>query len=466
MNRHSIILALCSGLLLASTAKADVIGLQTKATQTITLAINAGVEATLTWGNGTKQTMTFDGTEQQIAVADPKLSIATSQTITSLYAADNALTSLDVTGATKLITLICAGNELTTLDLTGQTLLMTLDCSENRLAGIDLTPCTEMLSLDCSSNALTTINLVKQRDLTTLNCANNQIARLGLPSRAQESVWCYNNKLANIIMPAGVDPTQMIAFNNKLTELDFEGHERLTDLWIDNNAIQTLDISTSPVQRLSASNNALTLIKHNKNDKKSLTDFYVDGNALAPISLVKVYNPNTKDSLMNFCIAPQAPFYITDRINVGETIDLNNYTRLNAWGQTTGFSVEWKTDADEVLVKGTDFTISSVSKYTFLTDQWKIRVTGTSTQYPGLEFRSVHLRVVDPAGITDATADSPVKVSAHGRQLVVDCQTPTRLRVYHMSGQMVIDKEITSGTHTWQLPAGAYVAAGVKVLLR
>lgn len=464
MNRHSFILALCSGLLLTPAAKADVIGLETKA-QTITLAINAGVEAMLTWGNGDTQAMTFDGTEQQITVADPKLSISTSQSISSLYAADNALTALDVTGATHLISLTCAGNELTALDLSDQTLMQTLDCSENQLTELDLATCPALTWLNCSSNALTKINLVKQHGLVTFNCSNNRITRLGLPSRELQSAWCYGNGLTAIIMPAGVDPSQIVAFGNELTELDFEGHTQLTDLWADNNSIGTLDISASSVQRLSVSNNALTLIKHNKDNKKSLTDFYVDGNTLTPASFVKVYNTSSQDSLMNFCIAPQAPFYITDRINVGDVIDLNDYTRQNGWGQLAGFSMEWETDAHEPLVKGTDYTLS-VAKYTFLTDQWKIRVKGTSSQYPGLEIRSQYLRVVDPTGIHDATADSPVKVSAHGHELTVGCQTAMHLRVYHMSGRMVIDEEITSGTHTWQLPAGVYVAAGVKVILR
>lgn len=59
--------------------------------------------------------------------------------LTSLNCRVNQLTSLDLTGLTKLMTLYCSGNNLTTLDLTGLTRLIYLDCSGNRLTSLDIT---------------------------------------------------------------------------------------------------------------------------------------------------------------------------------------------------------------------------------------------------------------------------------------------------------------------------------------
>lgn len=59
--------------------------------------------------------------------------------LTSLDCSANQLTSLDLTGLTKLAVLYCSGNNLTTLDLTGLTRLIDLDCSVNQLTTLDIT---------------------------------------------------------------------------------------------------------------------------------------------------------------------------------------------------------------------------------------------------------------------------------------------------------------------------------------
>lgn len=59
--------------------------------------------------------------------------------LTSLDCSANQLTSLDLTGLTKLAVLYCSGNNLTTLDLTGLTRLNYLDCSVNQLTTLDIT---------------------------------------------------------------------------------------------------------------------------------------------------------------------------------------------------------------------------------------------------------------------------------------------------------------------------------------
>ena len=71
----------------------------------------------------------------------------------------NKLTALDVSAAEKLTTLECSANHLTALDLSGHKALKVLTCSLNDLAALELTGCTALESLDCSDNALAALDL-------------------------------------------------------------------------------------------------------------------------------------------------------------------------------------------------------------------------------------------------------------------------------------------------------------------
>lgn len=468
MNKKLFRMALCATILLAGTARADVIGMRTRkaAPEQLTLALNAGVTAQLDWSGGGTQTLTFDGTEKSIPIEGDSLTITTVQTPTLLYCPDNGLTQLNVDGAPSLQQIYCPDNELTAINLTNLALLEELDCSNNRIAALSLTKNPNLVSLDCADNALTTLYTTYQTKLLFLNCAGNKINKLAVSATSQlETLWCQDNGMTGLTIGAGVDPVQVCAFNNAIPKMDFTGRTRLQELWADNNQLATLDLSTCSVRKLSVSNNELTLIKHNASDKKSMTDFYVDGNALAPISFVTVYNATTGDSLMNFAIAPQRPFYITDKVEINETIDMTDFTRLNGWGVLAGFTINWVRDEDGVvLTKGTDYKLS-VAKYTFLTDQKAIHAEGTSTKYPGWELRSQSFQVGNPTGIVSIDAAAGTQIYARGGGLIVSTGSPMQLQVYDVCGRSVINQPVAAGTHTFALPAGIYIAAGVKVII-
>ena len=77
----------------------------------------------------------------------------------------NKLTALDVSAAEKLTTLECSANHLTALDLSGHKTLKVLTCSLNSLMKLDLTGCTALESLDCSDNALAALDLKLRKDM-------------------------------------------------------------------------------------------------------------------------------------------------------------------------------------------------------------------------------------------------------------------------------------------------------------
>ena len=466
MNKKSLLVALCTALL-ATTAQADEVTLRTnKATgQSLTIALNAGVQAQLAWDGGSTSTVAFTGEEQAIPVQGAALTITTSQPITMLYAPDNGLTEVTLTDATNLMQLIVPGNALTALNLSGVPVLEELNCSDNQLAALTTGDCPNLVSLDCANNQITSILTSKNTSLQILNCAGNKLTALGVSSKEIKAVWCQNNQLTKIVLSTGADPQQLVAFNNQITTLNLTGKANLQELWLDNNALTTLDISSSSVRTLSASNNQLTSITHNTDDKKSMEDFYVDGNQLAPCHFVKVYNTSTKQNLMNWCIAPQRPFQLSENINVNDVVDATSFIRLNAWGQPAGFTLSWENDAHDPLVKGTDYTVSSY-KTTFKTGQWKIRLVATSTQYPELTINSNWFRVIDPTGVETVQTNADTQIQARDGQIVVTTAQAQPLHIYHVSGKLVVNEQLSAGTHAWSLPAGVYIIEGKRVLVK
>lgn len=460
MNRHSLILALCSGMWWATAAKADVITFSTAKAQgdQVTLAVSAGVTGNVTWDDGQPTPFTSDGSLQSFTVAGTQLTIETNEPVSSFYCADNALTDLDVSGAPSLLQLTCSGNQLTELKLTDLTLLEELNFSDNQLTSVSLTKNVNLVVLDCSHNQLTTLYTSSLPLLKSLNCSHNQLTSMSVSSNTQlEALWCYNNALTRLTL-GGVNPVQVCAFNNALTALDLSKCANLKELWVDNNKLETLDVSAASVVCFSASNNELGTIIHNTADKKSMKYFYVENNLLAPYSLPTIA------SMTATAIAPQRPFYIVDNINVGETIDLSKYTRFNGWNTASGCTVSWENDAHEALVKGTDYTLSG-AVYTFIQPQWKMRVLATSTKYPDVEFKSQWIRVIDPEGVESVNAQHGMEVYAKGGQLVVCNAEPMQVRVIHVSGRVVVDAYLAAGTHAWNLPTGVYVAGGKKVIV-
>lgn len=77
-----------------------------------------------------------------------------------LIACNNQITTLDLSGMTKLEKLdVSSCTELQSLKLAGCTALTALDASSCALTALDLTGCTALESLDCSDNALAALDL-------------------------------------------------------------------------------------------------------------------------------------------------------------------------------------------------------------------------------------------------------------------------------------------------------------------
>ena len=102
------------------------------------------------------------------------------------------MTSLNVSGLTKVWQFDCSNNSLTALDLPETAIGGFLDCSNNLLSRLEISG--TIFSLNCSDNLLTELNLSETRISWGLNCSGNSLNILDIsPSREMREFNCEGN---------------------------------------------------------------------------------------------------------------------------------------------------------------------------------------------------------------------------------------------------------------------------------
>ncbi|WP_125718773.1 T9SS type A sorting domain-containing protein [Flavobacterium ustbae] len=118
--------------------------------------------------------------------------------LTSLNAADNTLTNINVAKNKQLTDLDVSKNQLGAVDVSGNYKLTALNCSSNNLTALNISD-NNLINLNCSKNALTTLDVFNQVQLSNLNCSNNAIAELNVARNTKLTVLSASiNKLETL----------------------------------------------------------------------------------------------------------------------------------------------------------------------------------------------------------------------------------------------------------------------------
>lgn len=113
-----------------------------------------------------------------------KLDVSKLKNLTGLYAWDNPLTDVNVTGLTKLENLYVQnfggpyGIELSylkTLDVSTLTNLKDLRCSNNRITSLDVSGLQNLQKIECRFNLLKSVNLTKAPNLKSVDISKNPL---------------------------------------------------------------------------------------------------------------------------------------------------------------------------------------------------------------------------------------------------------------------------------------------------
>lgn len=145
--------------------------------------------------------------------------------LNELIVCNNPITTLDLSGMTKLEKVDVAGcSKLQSLKLAGCTALMQLDASSCALTTLDLTGCTALKSVACSYNALTTLDVPAAESLNTLECSANRLTKLDVSGhKALKVLTCSLNSLTALDLSGCTALESLDCSDNALAALDLSG---------------------------------------------------------------------------------------------------------------------------------------------------------------------------------------------------------------------------------------------------
>lgn len=153
----------------------------------------------------------------------------------------NNLVSLDVTMLPELRLLECHDNLLMKLDMSKNTKLQSLICYGNDIKELKVAGCTELGTFDCSENNISELALAGMDKLKSLTCGGNPIEELGLEScSAMEKLICDNMKLSSLVVSNMPKLNELVCNGNMLTVLDIS----------ENSLLQALNCLDNPLTKL------------------------------------------------------------------------------------------------------------------------------------------------------------------------------------------------------------------------
>ena len=419
--------------------------------QTLSVAINAGLPLTLTWGDGTTEELYTTGQLQDITIKDAALTVSTEKDITSLYLADNELTELNVAAsAAKLRRLICPNNQLKTLNVGACPELVTLDCQGNELSTLSIVS-TVMEELNVADNKLSANGLRNSGNMVSLVCGGNKFTDVNyLTSMVDlESLFCQDNQITSLALTKLVKLRNLVASGNRISTLNTGVLENLQNIWVSGNRLKSLDLAkAAKLEGLVVAENQLTEILWTRSCSSTFKYMDLSNNGLFFNSFPTIYNQLSQKYSVDGAVGPQEPFQLLNDIDVNVRSEaLKTYFYQNAWNTSTQLALTL-TDGDGTeLVADEDYTYnSSLYRFTFLKPHTDVVITATSKNYPGVVLTSVPFNVIDPAGIEGAEVVSELTIE--------------NADVYDLQGRKV------SVAKASQLLKGIYVVNGKKIIMK
>lgn len=278
--------------------------------------------------------------------------------------ADNHLTSLILPKHSTVYEIDCSRNELTTLDVAGLSGLDELAASENKLTAIDLSGLTSMTSLYLYENELTTVDLSPCSSLESASVADNKITSIDLSScPTLTGVYVQGNQLTSLDLSGNANVRWLNLNDNQVSTLDVSKQPNLTILNAANNKLQAIDLSTHrSLSSVNLSGNMLSAI--NVSSASYLSQFNVENNRLTALDV-------SRNAYLYglFCGG-----------NALTTLDLSNNTylqRLEAQGnQLTALDLTKNTGLQELLLQSNKLEAAALnSMIAALPDVSSVNVT-------------------------------------------------------------------------------------------
>ncbi|WP_075341546.1 hypothetical protein [Tenacibaculum agarivorans] len=183
---------------------------------------------------------------------------------------DNSIESIDFTTNTSLYVFDLDNNSISTIDLSKNRLLISADLSYNSISDIDITENTLLKVFNIEGNSISSIDFSKNTRLIDIEVDNTQVVSLDFTNNLElKSVDIDDNPL--------------------LTSVVFGNANALSEIYADVTAIETIDVSMLPLlQTLDLGDTNLKALDISSN--RALSDLRVDNAALEHLNVKNGYN--------------------------------------------------------------------------------------------------------------------------------------------------------------------------------
>ena len=182
----------------------------------------------------------------------------------------------DLTGIEAFINLeilVCRCNKVADLDLSKNTVLQEVYAYDNDLKNIDVSGCKDLTLLHvgcdglCHKNRLTKLDISNNQKLRILDCRNNLLTKIDVSNNHYlESLYCPLNQITELDLSNNIHLNQLEAWSNQLTSLDVSNCESLTVLDFSVNQITEIALENNPsLVELDASRNFISSLNLSNN---------------------------------------------------------------------------------------------------------------------------------------------------------------------------------------------------------
>ena len=256
----------------------------------------------------------------------------------------HSLTSINLSNCSKLRYVTVADNLLTELDVTHCPELTFLSCYGNKLPKIDLSQNTALDTLMAFNNkSLTSIDVSKNTELLYLSVYGNNMTSVDVSMLPKLKVfYCFSNKLPSVDVTKNTELVDFCCYGNKLTSLDVTNNTKLQNLLCFTNQLTSLDVSqNTALTGLSCYGNKLTTLDLSNNS--AMTHLDCHSNRLTSLTL----HPNHATQML----------FVSVYDNALAFLDLSSFTKLVENYHNTSFqnaSVATQKRSMALYTDGTD----------------------------------------------------------------------------------------------------------------
>jgi len=434
--------------------------------------------------------------------------------LTQLWCYNNSLSALDVTQNMALITLSCYQNSITSLDITQNTSLTSLACLTNSLTSLNVAngnntsisyfnaqgnpnlTCIQVdnaawsttnwtnvdvnqyFSVNCgacvvaipdanfksflvgnvvlNSNGNNAIECTEASVYTgTLNCSNLSISDLtGVEAfTALTDLICFNNTITNIDVTQNTALTKLDCQNNSLSSLNVTQNTALTELYCQGNSLSNLNVSQNTVLYvLRCDNNSLTGLDLTQNI--GLYQVRCSNNSLTSLNVAN--GSNTNISTPNFFANynPSLTCIQVDDVAYSTT----NWTNIDAG---VGFSLNCSIVlVNSITVQGQAGSTTITSTGGTLQMQAAILPSNaTDATYTWSVVNGTGSATINASGLLTALTDGAVTVTATAN----DGSVIAGSAVITISNQSIgINESFSSNLYIYPNPANSQLTINTK----